>query len=255
MRRYNRGNYRPRSRFRRRLSVWKKIIPLILGLAAVLSVRFAPQIQEHAPWLYKILFQEQNIQLSEIPEYSGSPYVVLNNNIPEFTPEEITAIPYESYSHQDILGRCGTALACIDQSLMPVEERGDISEIHPSGWQTQKYDFVDGGYLYNRCHLIGFQLTGENDNEKNLITGTRYLNVEGMLPFENMVAEYVYETNNPVMYRVTPVYEGYNLVASGVQMEAYSVKDRGASICFNIYAYNVQPGVEIDYATGANHLQ
>lgn len=218
-------------------------------------MRFAPQIQEYAPWLYELIFHEQNIQIDEIPEYSGQPYVVINHNIPGFTREEITAAAYEAYSRRDILGRCGMAVACIDQSLMPAQERGDISEVHPSGWQTAAYEFIDGGYLYNRCHLIGFQLTGENDNEKNLITGTRYMNVEGMLPFENMVAEYIRKTGNAVMYRVTPVYEGYNLVAEGVQMEAYSVADRGASICFNIFAYNVQPGVVIDYSNGDSRLK
>ena len=256
MRRINHSYYEPRAVFRRRHRlVWKKLIPLLLSLAAVFVVRFAPQIQEYTPWLYEIIFHEQNISIDEIPEYSGAPYVVINNNIPEFTDEEITTQAYESYSNQDILGRCGSAMACIDRSLMPTEEREDISEVHPSGWQVALYDFVDGEYLYNRCHLIGFQLTGENANKKNLITGTRYLNVEGMLPFENMVAEYIRSTGNPVMYRVTPVYEGYNLVADGVQMEAYSVKDSGASICFNLFVYNVQPGVEIDYATGGSKCQ
>lgn len=257
MSRKKRSKSVPRGIFRksRRRQLWKKAIPLLLSLAAVLMVRLAPQIQEYVPWLYDIIFNEQNISIDEIPEYSGSPYVKINNNLPGFTQEEITTVAYESYSSLDILGRCGVAMACIDESLMPTEERESISEVHPSGWQVAAYDFVDGGYLYNRCHLIGFQLTGENANEKNLITGTRYLNVEGMLPFENMVAEYVRETDNPVMYRVTPIYEGYNLVAEGVQMEAYSVKDKGASICFNIFVYNVQPGVEIDYTTGASKCQ
>ena len=256
MSRRRHSSYEPRGRFRRRRRlVWKKLFPLLLSLAAVLLVRFSPQIQEHAPWLYALIFHEQNISIDEIPEYSGEPYVVINNNIPEFTEEEITTIAYEEYSNLDILGRCGVAIACIDESLMPTEPRESISSVHPSGWQVATYDFVDGDYLYNRCHLIGFQLTGENANEKNLITGTRYLNVNGMLPFENEVAEYVRDTDNPVMYRVTPIYEGYNLVAEGVQMEAYSVKDAGASICFNIFVYNVQPGVEIDYATGASKCQ
>lgn len=241
-------------RSRHRHSWKKKLFTLLLGLSAVLSVQYSALIQEHVPWLYGLIFQEQRIQLNDLPDFDGMPYVVLNNNIPEFSEDEITVIPYEEYSSQDILGRCGMAVACIDQSLMPTEARGNISDVHPSGWQTKKYDIVDGAYLYNRCHLIGFQLTGENDNERNLITGTRYLNVEGMLPFENEVAEYIHTTGNPVMYRVTPVYEGYNLVAEGVQMEAYSVLDRGASVCFNVFVYNVQPGVEIDYATGDSRL-
>ncbi|MBO5461599.1 MAG: DNA/RNA non-specific endonuclease, partial [Ruminococcus sp.] len=148
------------------------------------------------------------------------------------------------------LGRCGEAYANICQELMPTEERGNISSVKPSGWVNAEYDFIDGKYLYNRCHLIGFQLAGENANECNLITGTRYFNVEGMLPFENMIADYVKETENHVLYRVTPIYEGSNLVASGVQMEAKSVEDDGEGILFNVYCYNVQPGVEIDYATG-----
>lgn len=229
-------------------------MPLFLSLAMALLVRYAPQIQTYAPWLYGLIFQTQNISIDEIPDYAGEPYVVINNNIPEFTEEEITTVAYESYSRQDILGRCGVATACIDQSLMPTQARESISSVHPTGWQVATYDFVDGDYLYNRCHLIGFQLTGENANEQNLITGTRYMNVDGMLPFENMVAEYVRETDDPVMYRVTPIYEGYNLVAEGVQMEAYSVEDDGDSICFNVFVYNVQPGVEIDYTTGDNRL-
>lgn len=241
-------------RYRRKYKIWKKAVPLFLSLAMALLVRYAPQIQTYAPWLYGLIFQTQNISIDEIPDYAGEPYVVINNNIPEFTEEEITTVAYESYSRQDILGRCGVATACIDQSLMPTQARESISSVHPTGWQVATYDFVDGDYLYNRCHLIGFQLTGENANEQNLITGTRYMNVDGMLPFENMVAEYVRETDDPVMYRVTPIYEGYNLVAEGVQMEAYSVEDDGDSICFNVFVYNVQPGVEIDYTTGDNRL-
>lgn len=194
------------------------------------------------------------ISLDEIPEFSGQPYIELANGVPDFEDSEIMAESYEKYSLLDSLGRCGVAVACIGQDIIPTEERGSIGQVKPSGWQISKYDFVDGRYLYNRCHLIGYQLTGENANEENLITGTRYLNVEGMLPFENMVAEYVEETSNHVLYRVTPVFEGRNLVASGVIMEAKSVEDDGAGICFNIYVYNVQPGVEIDYATGENKL-
>lgn len=186
----------------------------------------------------------------DIPEYSGEPYIILNDNQPDFSDDELTEESYESYSDLDSLGRCGVAEANIGQDLMPTEERGAIGQVKPTGWHTIKYDNVDGKYLYNRCHLIGYQLTAENANEKNLITGTRYLNVTGMLPFEDTVADYVKETNNHVLYRVTPIFEGNNLVASGVQMEAKSVEDDGKGVCFNIYAYNVQPGIMIDYATG-----
>lgn len=186
----------------------------------------------------------------DIPEYSGEPYIILNDNQPDFSDDELTEESYESYSDLDSLGRCGVAEANIGQDLMPTEERGAIGQVKPTGWHTIKYDNVDGKYLYNRCHLIGYQLTAENANEKNLITGTRYLNVTGMLPFEDTVADYVKETNNHVLYRVTPIFEGNNLVASGVQMEAKSVEDDGKGVCFNIYAYNVQPGITIDYATG-----
>ncbi|MBQ8802960.1 MAG: DNA/RNA non-specific endonuclease [Tyzzerella sp.] len=195
-----------------------------------------------------------NISLSRIPEYSGEPYVVINDNEPDFTEADMTEESYESYSGLDWEKRCGAAMASIGKDLMPTEERGSIGQVKPSGWQTVKYDNVEGKYLYNRCHLIGFQLTGENANERNLITGTRYMNTEGMLPFENMVADYIKETGNHVLYRVTPIFEGDNLVASGVQMEAKSVEDDGDGICFNVYAYNVQPGIEIDYATGDSKL-
>lgn len=189
-------------------------------------------------------------ELGDVPEYTGVSWVELNGNEPEFTAEEITTNTFENYSELDELGRCGVAYANICQELMPTEPRESISSVKPSGWQTYKYDFVDGKYLYNRCHLIGFQLAGENANKLNLITGTRYLNIEGMLPFENMVADYVKETDNHVLYRVTPIYEGDELVARGVQMEGYSVEDNGEGISFNVYAYNVQPGVTINYATG-----
>lgn len=188
--------------------------------------------------------------IAEVPEYDGIPYVEINDNEPGFTEEELTTVSYEEYSELDSLGRCGTAEACIGEELMPEGEREDISEVKPTGWENKEYDIVDGGYVYNRCHLIGFQLSGENANEKNLITGTRYMNTEGMLPFENMVAEYVHETDNHVMYRVTPVFEEENLVASGVQMEAESVEDNGAGLSFNVYVYNIQPDIVIDYETG-----
>ena len=180
--------------------------------------------------------------------------MVLADNVPGFTKEELTSKSYETYSPLDRLGRCGVAQACVGTDLMPTEERGSIGSVKPTGWQTVKYDCVDGKYLYNRCHLIGYQLSGENANKENLITGTRYMNVDGMLPFENMVADYVKETGNHVLYRVTPIYDGDNLVAGGVQMEALSVEDGGEGICFNVYVYNCQPGVSIDYATGESQL-
>lgn len=185
------------------------------------------------------------INLGDIPAFSGTPYAVLNDNVPAFSESDMTTTSFESYSDLDILGRCGTAFANIGMDLMPTEERGAIGHIKPTGWHTVKYD---------RCHLIGFQLTAENDNNLNLITGTRYFNVEGMLPFENMVADYIKETGNHVLYRVTPIYEGNNLVADGVQMEALSVEDNGDGVMFNIFCYNVQPGVIIDYATGESWL-
>lgn len=190
------------------------------------------------------------VALEDVPAFSGAPYVELDGNQPAFSEAERTAESFETYSALDELGRCGPAFACIGQDLMPTQERESISQVRPTGWQNAEYDFVDGGYLYNRCHLIGFQLTGENANERNLITGTRYMNVEGMLPFENMVADYVKETGNHVLYRVTPVFEAEELVARGVQMEAWSVEDEGDGVCFNVYVYNNQPGVEIDYRTG-----
>ena len=198
--------------------------------------------------------QQAAIDLSSLPEYSGQAYVELNNNVPFFTEEDLTSASFEEYSPLDELGRCGTAYACISTDLMPTEPRGSIGQVKPSGWKIAKYDFVDGKYLYNRCHLIGFQLTGENANEQNLITGTRYLNVTGMLPFENLTADYIKETGNHVLYRVTPVFTGDELVARGVVMEAMSVEDKGDGVLFNVYCYNVQPGVTIDYATGDSAL-
>ena len=195
---------------------------------------------------------QASFSLEDVPEFSGEPYVVLEDNQPGFTQEELTAQGFEEYSPLDLLGRCGTAYACVGLDTMPTQDRESISQVKPSGWQTAEYStsLVDGGYLYNRCHLIGFQLTGENANQENLITGTRYLNVEGMLPFENLVADYVKETGNHVLYRVTPVFSGQELVARGVELEALSVEDGGEGVCFHVYCYNNQPGIEIDYATG-----
>lgn len=188
--------------------------------------------------------------LTDVPAYSGKPFVPVNNNVPAFAVSDCTTKSFERYSDLDNLGRCGVAYANVGTDTMPDAERGSIGSIKPSGWHTVKYDNVDGKYLYNRCHLIGYQLTAENANPKNLITGTRYLNVEGMLPFENMVADYIKETKHHVLYRVTPIFEGNNLVATGVHMEAYSVEDKGEGISYNVFIYNVQPGITIDYATG-----
>lgn len=193
--------------------------------------------------------------IQDIPEYSGNPYVIINENKPEFEEKYYKTKTFEKYSELDNLGRCGVAFANIGIETMPTEDRELISQVKPSGWQSVRYDIVDGKYLYNRCHLIGYQLTAENANDKNLITGTRYMNVEGMLPFENQVAEYIKETENHVLYRVTPIFEGNNLVASGVQIEAQSVEDNGEGICFNVYVYNVQPGVSIDYSNGKSKLE
>ncbi len=190
--------------------------------------------------------------LKDIPDYSGNAYININSGQPDFSSKDKKQTQaFETYSKLDFLGRCKAAYANICPETMPAEERGRIGQIKPSGWHTVKYnDLIDGNYLYNRCHLIGYQLAGENANEKNLITGTRYLNVEGMLPFEDMVAEYVKKTGNHVLYRVTPVFQGENLVASGVEMEAWSVEDSGLGVCFHVYCYNVQPGIVIDYASG-----
>ena len=191
---------------------------------------------------------------ADVPAYSGEPYTAVNNNEPYFTSDNLTTKAFENYSELDALGRCGVAYANVCLETMPTEKRGSISEVKPTGWHSVKYDNVDGKSLYNRCHLIGYQLTAENANQQNLITGTRYLNVDGMLPFENMVADYVKETDNHVLYRVTPIFTGDNLVADGVLMEGYSVEDEGDGICFCVYAYNVQPGITIDYATGDSWL-
>ena len=218
-----------------------------IGILTLLSLVFSLLLTACAP--------AEPISLDDIPEYSGNAYIQINGNTPFFTDEEITASAFEDYSPLDPLGRCGVATACVGTETMPTEDRGEISSVTPSGWEIggksnnkQYY----GEYLYNRCHLIGHQLTGEDANDKNLITGTRYLNIEGMLPFENQIADYVKETTNHVMYRVTPMFDGNNLVASGVLMEGLSVEDGGEGIYFCVYAYNVQPGVEINYFNGSN---
>ena len=213
------------------------IAALVLALTSALAAYLAKK-------------DETPVTLDEIPSYSGEAYVEINGNIPFFTEQDWTTDAFETYSELDALGRCGTAYANVCAELMPTEPRGQIGSVRPSGWHTIRYnDLIEGNYLYNRCHLIGYQLAGENANPRNLITGTRYLNAIGMLPFENAVDDYVDETGNHVLYRVTPIFEGDDLVASGVLMEAYSVEDRGA-LSFCVYCYNVQPGIEIDYATG-----
>ena len=198
--------------------------------------------------------KESVITLDTLPAYAGVPYVEINGNKPQFSEEDYTKEAFEQYSELDQLGRCGVAYANICEEIMPKEERGAIGQIKPSGWHTVKYDCVDGKYLYNRCHLIGYQLAGENANEKNLITGARYMNVAGMLPFEDKVADFVQATGYHVLYRVTPVYRGNNLVADGVEMEAFSVEDKGAGISFYVFVYNVQPQITIDYADGSSYL-
>lgn len=227
----------------------KKIRSIVIAAAFVCAVLIG--LWESGIWGGS----QPAISLDEIPAFDGeTAYVAINDNVPDFEESELVTKSYEKYAPLDALGRCGVAMACVGQDIMPTEDRGSIGQVKPSGWHTVKYDIVDGKYLYNRCHLIGYQLTGENANKQNLITGTRYLNIDGMLPFEDMIADYVKETGNHVIYRVTPVFDGDDLVASGVQLEAISVEDDGEGICFNVYAYNAQPGVVIDYATGESKL-
>lgn len=233
----------------------ERLVLLLLVLVAVVAVTALSLHLNGSLTLDNLLVElglkpPAAVLLENIPEYSGEPYVVLQDNQPNFGLEDLTTEPFETYSELDYLGRCGVAYANVCLDIMPTESREEIGQVKPTGWQTVKYDCVDGKYLYNRCHLIGYQLAGENANRQNLITGTRYLNVTGMLSFENMVDDYVEETENHVLYRVTPVFDGSNLVASGVQMEALSVEDEGEGICFNVFVYNVQPGIRIDYATG-----
>ncbi len=223
------------------------LILLILGL--ILSGKDA-----FLTFLNNTFPSESSYGYEYIVPYSGKPYIVLNNNNPNFNEDDLTTKSYEKYSDLDSLGRCQVAIANIGYDLMPTEKRGSIGMVKPSGWHTVKYDNVDGKYLYNRCHLIGFQLTGENANEKNLITCTRSMNTTGMLDFENQVAEYVKKTKNHVLYRVTPLFEGNNLVATGVQMEALSVEDNGKGVKFNVFVYNVEEGITINYQDGTSHL-
>lgn len=227
----------------------KRYIQIILCVVCIsLMTYYKEEIQKL--WKKEEETVSASYNLDEIPSYSGESYVILHDNIPNFDEKEYTTESFEQYSSFDSLGRCGVAYANIGIDLMPKEERTSIGMIKPTGWHTVKYDIVPGKYLYNRCHLIGYQLTGENANEKNLITCTRFMNTVGMLEFENKVSEYIKETKNHVLYRVTPIFEGDNLLASGVQMEAYSIEDRGEGIQFNVYVYNVQDQIEIDYKTG-----
>lgn len=239
----------------KKLKKVKRIIVSVLTLVVVLTGGYlidSKYINNSTPTTVKTVSIEG---LDKIPEYSSYPYVFIGAGNSDLLDTEEWDVDYESYT-SDEEGRCTTAEALVGTETMPTEEREDISSVTPTGWNNKRYDsdLVDGGWIYNRCHLIGYQLTGENDNADNLITGTRYLNIEGMLPFENEVADYVRDTGNHVMYQVTPIYEGSNLVASGVVMEAESVEDNGEGIDFNVYCYNVQPGIEIDYSTGENWL-
>ncbi|MFI3168260.1 MAG: DNA/RNA non-specific endonuclease [Bacillota bacterium] len=258
-------------------NIMKKSILLILCLAMILSFAGCVDIEEYLPTGSDVVAtaspsgststdssgddassfvdgtsETLSLSFGEVPSYSGEMYVDVNDNEPFFEAAMLTDVSFEYYSELDSLGRCGYTVASIGQDIMPTDERGSISSVYPTGWVQGQYDFVSGTYLYNRSHLIGWQLTGENANKLNLITGTRSANVDGMLPFENMVADYVKETGNHVLYRVTPIFEGNNLVATGILMEAKSVEDDGEGVLFNVFVYNVEPGVVIDYATGQN---
>lgn len=237
-------------------NIYKTLITIIVAIILGITGYFNIEIPEDASVLGKnqeILYTS-SFDLNTIPAFEGNPYIIINNNIPEFKDEELVTESFEKYSPLDSLGRCGPAIANVGTETMPTEERGAINSVKPSGWQTTKYDIVEGRYLYNRCHLIGYQLTAENANKENLITGTRYMNVQGMLPFENKVSEYIKKTGNHVLYRVTPIFENENLVANGVQIEAKSVEDMGEGICFNVYIYNNQPGITINYKNGDSSL-
>lgn len=250
-----------KKRSSKKQKIWQRIAEILI-IICILILGYTgskTEKQNEKNNIENVTQENTIIDLSTIPEYTSSPYVELNNNIPNFTEEDYTTEPFEKYSDW-VDGRSGVAYANICKEIMPKagEKRGDIGDVKDlSGWVQKRYDnLIKDKYLYNRCHLIGWQLAGENDNKKNLITGTRYLNTEGMLPFENMVANYIKTNrNNHVLYRVTPVFEGKNRLASGVQMEAWSVEDNGQGICFNVYCYNVQPGILMDYATGESHAE
>lgn len=235
----------------------KKKIGLIIVFIVGMLINFVIDHSDEITYFINSTFDGKEkivYDLSSIPEYSTDAYVIINNNEPYFDLDNLPTSSFEEYSNLDFLGRSGVAYANIGIDIMPTEERGSIGMIKPSGWHTVKYDIVSGKYLYNRCHLIGYQLTGEGANEKNLITCTRYMNTVGMLKFENQVAEYIKSTNNHVLYRATPIFEGTNLLAKGVELEAYSIEDGGAGIKFNVFIFNVQDGITIDYATGESKL-
>lgn len=236
----------------RKLNMPINVKRFMVGLCATLlvGVGAGSYISETTPAIAATNETQTGFNLASVPAYTDKAYVSVNNGVPYFTDTDMTTASFEKYSELDALGRCGVAFANVGRDIMPTEERGAIGSVKPTGWHTIKYEGVDGKYLYNRCHLIGYQLSAENANEKNLITGTRYLNIDGMLPFENMVADYVKETGNHVLYRVTPIFEGNNLLASGVLLEGKSVEDNGKGILFCSYAYNVQPGIAINYANG-----
>lgn len=235
---------------KKNLSLIIKIIAIVILLAELIAGYFHYDLIGNISNLFN-----KSYSLEEVPNYDGKAYVIINENEPNFTEEDYESSTFENYSNQDFLGRSGVAFANISKELMPTEKRESIGMVKPTGWHTVKYDIVDGKYLYNRCHLIGFQLTGENANEKNLITCTRQMNTGVMLEYENKVAEYLKRTNNHVLYRVTPIYKGSNLLASGVQMEGLSLEDGGRGIKFNIYVYNVQDGITINYADGSSKLE
>ena len=244
-----------RRRKKKKQSVVVLVLLLLLsGAGYTVSSHYEELIGYAEEWTEKYTKKTNtSYSLVEIPPYQGETYVVLDENIPRFTVEE-EQFTGEEYHELDDLGRCGTAMALVGIETMPTEERGSIGMIKPSGWHTVKYEIVSGKYLYNRCHLIGYQLTGENANEKNLITCTRSMNTTGMLEWENQVADYVKETENHVLYRVTPIFEGDNLLATGVEIEAKSIEDDGKGVQFHVFVYNVQEGIEIDYQTGDSHL-
>ncbi len=230
------------------------IVLLVFVLGIITGIFIAVKNNDYSVQPNNTVYKTSGVSAKDIPAYDGNPSVPIQNNQPFFNDTGKSTDHFEYYGDLDKLGRCTVAYACIDNTMMPTEERESISDIKPTAWQISEYDFIDEGYLYNRCHLIGFQLTGENANEKNLITGTRYMNVQGMLPYENMVADYIRSTENHVIYRVTPIFEGKNLLASGILMEAYSIEDKGKGVCFCVYCYNVQPGISIKYSDGSNCL-
>ncbi len=225
-------------------------LPFLNNGTTSVNANLLPQDSDRAP-----SYVASHLTWNDLPEYDGEiTWIVLNGGEPTFSNDELTTSSFERYSPLDKLGRAGVAVACLGPETLPADERGDISEVHPSGWQTDRYSFIEGELLFNRSHLIAFSLSGENANAWNLVTGTRYLNAELMLPYEQETLYYIRSSHNHVMYRVSPVFSGDELVCRGVHMEGYSVEDSGNGICFNVFLYNVQPGVEIDYATGANHL-